>query len=82
MIASENFASDSYEKSQHCVRTIIWMPVDFVLVDAIVSVSWPMSMSVNTCRSLNLAPGVIIDAKARNTFSSLTRNQRDFDVQG
>ena len=29
-----------------------------------------MPMSVNT--SLNLSPGVIIDAKARNTFSSLT----------
>ena len=39
MIASANFASDSYEKSQHCVRTMIWMPVDSVVVDAIVSVS-------------------------------------------
>ena len=38
MIAGENFASDSYEKSQHCVRTIIWMHVDFVVADAIVSV--------------------------------------------
>ena len=32
-----------------------------------------MPMSVNT--SLNLVPGVIIDAKARNTFSSLTRKE-------
>ena len=31
----------------------------------------PMSVSA----SLNLAPGVIIDAKARNTFSSLTRKE-------
>ena len=49
------------------------MPVDFVVIDAIVSVSWPMPMSVNT--SLNLAPRVIIDAKARNAFSSLTRKE-------
>ena len=39
MIAGENFVSDSYEKSKHFVRTIIWMPVDFIVVDAIVSVS-------------------------------------------
>ena len=49
------------------------MPVDFVVVDATVSVSLPMPMSVIT--SLNLAPEVIIDAKARNTFSSLTRKE-------
>ena len=32
-----------------------------------------MPMSVNT--SLNLAPGVIVDSKARNTFSSITRKE-------
>ena len=32
-----------------------------------------MPMSINTL--LNLAPGVIIDAKAKNTFSSLTRKE-------
>ena len=32
-----------------------------------------MPMSLNA--SLHLAPGVIIDAKTRNTFSSLTRKE-------
>ena len=49
----------------------MWMPVDFAVIDA--SVYSVMPMSVNTL--LNLAPGVIIDAKASDTFSSLTRKE-------
>ena len=32
-------------------------------------------MPMSVCTLLNLAPGVIVDAKARNTFSSLTRQE-------